>query len=76
MSRDLAALTKELGVHLQVTHHFTRPEGTAHEEGAQTSLNQVRRSGGIANFATYVIGHERNQQAEDPDQSLIMRLRL
>ncbi|MDF9794667.1 UNVERIFIED_ORG: KaiC/GvpD/RAD55 family RecA-like ATPase [Methylobacterium sp. SuP10 SLI 274] len=76
VSRDLAALEKELGVHLQVTHHLTRPEGTAHEEGAQTSLNQVRGSGGIANFATYVIGHERNQQAEDPDQSLIMRLRL
>lgn len=75
VSRDLAALAKELGVHLQVTHHLTRPEGTAHEEGAQTSLNQVRGSGGIANFATIVIGHERNQQAEDPDASLITRLR-
>ncbi|WP_298951500.1 toprim domain-containing protein [uncultured Methylobacterium sp.] len=75
VSRDLAALAKELGIHLQVAHHLTRPEGTAHEEGAQTSLNQVRGSGGIANFATFVIGHERNQQAEDPEASLITRLR-
>ncbi len=64
VSRDLAAMSKELGVHLQVAHHLTRPEGAGHEEGAQTSLNQVRGSGGIANFASFVIGHERNGQAE------------
>lgn len=74
VSRDLAALSKELGVHLQITHHLKRPEGTAHEEGAATSLNQVRGSGGIANFATFVIGHERNQQAEG-ESSLITQLR-
>lgn len=73
-SRDLAAMAKELGVHLQITHHLRRPEGTAHEEGATTSLNEVRGSGGIANFATFVIGHERNQQAEG-DHALVTRLR-
>lgn len=73
-SRDLAAMAKELGVHLQVAHHLKRPEGTAHEEGAATSLNEVRGSGGIANFATFVIGHERNQQAEGT-QSLLTQLR-
>lgn len=73
-SRDLAAMAKELGVHLQVTHHLNRPAGQAHEEGAQTSLNQVRGSGGIANFATFVIGHERDQQAEG-DDALITQLR-
>lgn len=73
-SRDLAAMAKELGVHLQVTHHLKRPDGTAHEEGAATSLNEVRGSGGIANFATFVIGHERNQQAEG-EASLLTQLR-
>ena len=73
-SRDLAALAKELGIHIQIAHHLKRPEGTAHEEGAATSLNQVRGSGGIANFATFVIGHERNQQAEG-DQWLLTQLR-
>jgi twinkle protein len=75
VSRDLAATAKELGVHMQVTHHLTRPDGLAHEEGAQTSLNQVRGSGGIANFATFVIGHERNQQAAEAADSLLTQLR-
>lgn len=73
-SRDIAAMAKELGVHIQVTHHLRRPEGTAHEEGAATSLNEVRGSGGIANFASFVIGHERNQQAEG-DGALVTQLR-
>lgn len=74
VSRDIAALAKELGICIQVSHHLTRPEGTPHEEGGQTSLKQVRGSGGIANFATVVIGHERNQQAEG-DGFLITQLR-
>lgn len=73
-SRDLAAISKELQVHLQVAHHLSRPIGTAHEEGASTSLNQVRGSGGIANFASFVIGHERNQQAAG-DGWLLTQLR-
>lgn len=74
-SRDLAAGAKELGVHLQIAHHLTDPrDGKGHTEGAASHLNQVRGSGGIANFATFVIGHERNQQAEG-DQFLLTQLR-
>lgn len=68
MSTSVAA--KELGVHIQISHHLTRPHGIPHEEGAPTSLNEVRGSGGLANFATFVIGHERNQQAEGDDWML------
>ncbi len=68
VSRDKAALAKELGICIHVSHHLTRPDqGPSHEEGAATSLRQVRGSGGIANFASEVIGHERNQQAEGED---------
>lgn len=74
VSRNFAAMAKELGVHLQISHHLSRPQGTAHEEGAQTSINQVRGSGSIANFASIVIGHERNQQA-DGDDKLLTQLR-
>lgn len=74
VSRDLAALAKELGICIHISHHLTRPEGVSHEEGAPTSLKQVRGSGGIANFASVVIGHERNQQADD-DGFLITQLR-
>jgi twinkle protein len=74
ISLFFAKLAKELGVAFQIGHHLSRPEGTAHEEGAATSLNQVRGSGGIANFATHVVGHERNQQAEG-DDFLLTQLR-
>lgn len=66
-SRDVAAMSKELGIHLHIAHHLRRPMGTSHEEGAPTSLNEVRGSGGIANFATFVLGHERNGQASGDD---------
>ena len=75
VSRDIAAMAKELGIHIQVVHHLTDPrDGAGHTEGAVTHINQVRGSGGIANFATFVIGHERNQQAEGP-LALLAQLR-
>lgn len=67
ISMTTSVAAKQLGVHIQISHHLTRPEGTPHEEGAPTSINQIRGSGGLANFATFVIGHERNQQAEGTD---------
>lgn len=67
VSQQLAALSKELGIHIAVAHHLSRPkEGPGHEEGGRVSLNQVRGSGGIANFASLAVGAERNQQHENP----------
>lgn len=60
---DLARLAKELNVHIQIAHHLKRTSGIPHEEGAPTSLNELRSSGGLANFAMGVIGWERNNQA-------------
>ena len=75
VSRNMAGVAKELGIHLQISHHLSRPmTGPGHEEGAPTSLNHIRGSGGIAAFATIVIGHERNQQAEG-DDALLTQLR-
>lgn len=70
VSMMLAKLSKELGVHLHVSHHLNRPDGVPHEEGAATSINHIRGSGGIAMFATFVIGHERNSQAAGEDWKL------
>src|SRR5690606_10935186 len=44
--------------------HLKRPHGKGHEEGAQTSLAQLRGSAAIAQLSDSVIGAERNQQAE------------
>jgi twinkle protein len=71
VGRNLAAMAKELGVHIQISHHLSRPsQGPGHEEGAPTSLNHIRGSGGLAAFATIVIGHERNQQAPEGEELL------
>lgn len=61
---ELAKLSKELGIFLIIAHHLKRTsQGVPHEEGAPTSLNELRSSGALANFATGVIGQERNAQA-------------
>lgn len=70
VSMRTSKAAKELGIFIHISHHLSRPEGTPHEEGAPTSINQVRGSNGLANFATFVIGHERNQQAEGDDWTL------
>lgn len=63
---DLAKNSKELGTSTIISHHLTRIAGggTPHEEGAPTSLNQLRGSSGLAFYATGVVGWERNSQAE------------
>lgn len=69
ISATLASLGKELGCRILVGHHLKRvSDGRGHEEGAKTSISQLRGSGGIANFASYVIGLERDQQAGDRDE--------
>lgn len=67
IAAEIAKQGKELGCHTQIAHHLKRVgQGIPHEEGAPTSLNELRSSGGLANFATAVVGWERNNQAEDP----------
>ena len=46
--------------------HLKRPDGKGHEEGAVSSLSQLRGSASIAQLSDMVIGLERNGQADDP----------
>lgn len=71
----LANLAKELNIHIDINHHLTRPPNTgkSHEEGGQTSLRQLRGSNGIGQFASQVVGFERNQQAEGERASLTIQ---
>lgn len=65
ISTKLRTLVQELDISLIMISHLKRPEGKAHEEGAATSLAQIRGSAGIAQLSDIVIGIERNGQAED-----------
>jgi twinkle protein len=61
----LRMLVQETGISLLCVSHLKRPESKGHEEGASTSLAQLRGSGSIAQLSDIVIGLERNGQALD-----------
>jgi twinkle protein len=63
----LRMLVQETGISLFCVSHLKRPESKGHEEGAATSLAQLRGSGSIAQLSDMVLGLERNGQAEDAD---------
>ena len=53
-----------------------RPESKGHEEGAATSLAQLRGSGSIAQLSDMVIGLERNGQADDAQERNTTKIRV
>lgn len=67
----LRMFTEETGVGLILVSHLKRPEGRGHEEGAATSLAQLRGSAAIAQLSDIVIGLERNQQDEEKNRNVL-----
>ena len=61
----LRTLVQELGIHLIVVSHLSRPQGTGHEEGSNVSLNQLRGSHSLAQLPDMIYALERNTQALD-----------
>lgn len=70
----LRSIVEELDIGLILVSHLKRPEGKGHEEGAQTSLSQLRGSGAIAQLSDIVIGLERNQQDEKQQHLTCVRV--
>jgi twinkle protein len=71
---NLRELVEELNIGLLQVVHLKRPEGKGHENGAETSLSQLRGSGGIAHISDLVWGAERNQQDELNSHITTMRI--
>ncbi|CAB4124494.1 DnaB Replicative DNA helicase [uncultured Caudovirales phage] len=71
----LRTLVQETGIALFVVSHLKRPEGKGHENGAQTSLSQLRGSHSIAQLSDMVIGLERNQQGDNPNETVLRVLK-
>ena len=63
----LRSLVEETKVAMLLVSHLKRPEGRGHEEGATTSLAQLRGSASIAQLSDICVGLERSQQAEDEE---------
>jgi len=72
----LRTLVQETGVSMIVVSHLRRPEGKGHEEGAATSLSQLRGSASIGQLSDMVIGLERDAQNDDPDVRNTTRIRV
>lgn len=71
----LRTLVEEVGIGLILVSHLKRPEGNrGHEEGATTSLSQLRGSHAIAQLSDLVIGLERNQQDVENANTTIVRV--
>jgi twinkle protein len=71
----LRTLVEETGVGLILVSHLKRPEGNrGHEEGATTSLSQLRGSHAIAQLSDIVIGLERNQQDVETANTTTLRV--
>ena len=61
----LRTLVQETDIALIIVSHLRRPDGRGHEEGAVTSLSQLRGSGSIAQLSDMVLGLERDSQNDD-----------
>lgn len=72
----LRTLVEETGVGMFLVSHLKRPsDGKGHEEGAKTSLSQLRGSHSIAQLSDMVIGLERNQQGTNPNVTTLRVLK-
>ena len=77
MMTKLRSLVEETGVSLFVVSHLKRPSmgDKGHEQGLQTSLAQLRGSHAIAQLSDMVIGLERNQQGDNPNETIVRVLK-
>jgi twinkle protein len=73
--KKLRSIVERTGVHLDVVSQLNRLDGKAAEEGGQISLKNLRGSGSLGSVPNSVIAIERNQQAEDPEERRIVKVR-
>tara|TARA_R110002124_G_scaffold77207_11_gene206784 strand:- start:814 stop:2280 length:1467 start_codon:yes stop_codon:yes gene_type:complete len=64
----LRMIVQELDISLILVSHLKRPSSAGHEEGAVTSLSQLRGSASIGQLSDIVLGLERNGQHEDEEE--------
>lgn len=73
---ELARLTRELGFTLFAISHLRKSDGKKpHEEGGRVHLDDLYGAKAISQWASYVFGLERNQQAEDLEERHTTTLR-
>jgi len=73
---DLASLVRELNINIHFISHLTTPEGKPHEEGGRVQIRHFRGSRAIGQWSSFMLGLERNQQADTADERHTSTLRV
>lgn len=73
---DMASLAIELGLIIHYISHLTTPEGKPHEEGGRVMEKHFTGSRAIARWTHYMIGLERNKQADNETERATMTVRV
>lgn len=72
---EMGGMVQRLPITIFFVSHLTTPEGRPHEEGGRVMARHLRGSRSIIQWATFILGLERNQQAEDEDERATSTLR-
>jgi len=76
LMEEMSSLCQELNCTLFYVSHLRKASGTPHEEGGRVTADQFKGSGAIVFWSNFLIGLERNQQAEDLDERNTTTLRV
>ena len=77
VASELANLTRELDFTLFTISHLRKSDKQKpHEEGGRVHLDDLYGAAALKQWASYVIGLERNQQAEDEEERHTTTLRV
>mgnify|MGYP006269192227 CR=1 FL=1 len=76
LMEEMSTLCQELDCTIFYVSHLRKASGTPHEEGGRVTADQFKGSGAIVFWSNFLIGLERNQQAEDEDERNTTTLRV
>jgi len=76
--KELSSMTRELNFNLQVISHTRKADNksTPAEEGGRVKIDDAKGSGAIKQWSNVIIGLERDQQAEDIEESRTTTVRI
>lgn len=75
LMKEAAGLAHELRIILVVVSHLSTPDGKPHEEGGRVMIRHFKGSRAIGFWSHFMLGLERDQQAEDDAEKHTSTLR-
>lgn len=72
---SMGALVKKIPIHITFVSHLSTPDGTPHEEGGRVMIRHFKGSRSIGFWSHFMIGLERDQQAEGTELQQLTTVR-